>query len=692
MSKKNMNKLSLFKTAKSRLMASVVGGVVVVAGIGSIWHYHSVKSAQQGYAHVISGPSIASVPGAGETTNNYNKDQQTQNNQKAAAAVKAGTSNVPTITKTTASDINGFLSDSDSPKKECPIKKTVVMYKPNPANCSISNLKLAHKSGVTAEELVCQGCSCPSLKLAGYTVGDLKNIGYTAKQLKKCGFTLNQLIAAGYSAKDLKDAGYSSDELKKAGFSAGELAAAGYTDTGYKNKITSDKCDPEALKKQRLSGVSAKQLKAQGCGVAALKAAGFSAKDLKDAGFSAKDLKDAGFSPKELKNAGFSAKDLKAAGFSAGQLKDAGFSAKDLKNAGYSPEQLREAGLSADALKAAGLPADQLKEAGYSKGDLLRGGYTPEESGYDNSAPVATPAAKTTAAKTPAATTSAVAMPSVNGNTAEARLKQLAVDQQARMTQQQRQDNINRMQAAMMGQSNKLLTGWGAENSQALQVAAPETTPVVDGGSAGSDQDKNLGPTYKAGTVMYAVLDTAINSDENTPIMAHIVDGALKGTKLLGTFSRTDKKLLISFKTLNIPSYDQSIGVKAVAIDPDTARTALAGQVDNHYLLRYGTLFASSFLEGIGDAFQSTTTSGSIFINTDVTMSEKPDATSATMQGLGKVGTKMGQSLAPVFNKNPTIKIGAGEGLGILLMSDLQLPQPLPETEADIATGGRTSY
>ena len=30
---------------------------------------------------------------------------------------------------------------------------------------------------MTAEELLCQGCACPALKLAGYTIGDLKNIG-----------------------------------------------------------------------------------------------------------------------------------------------------------------------------------------------------------------------------------------------------------------------------------------------------------------------------------------------------------------------------------------------------------------------------------------------------------------------------------------------------------------------------------
>ena len=45
--------------------------------------------------------------------------------------------------------------------------------------------------------------------------------------------------------------------------------------------------------------------------------------------------------------------------------------------------------------------------------------------------------------------------------------------------------------------------------------------------------------------------------------------------------------------------------IQAVAIDPQTARTALAGQINNHYLLKYGTLFASSFLQGVGSSLQA---------------------------------------------------------------------------------------
>ena len=47
---------------------------------------------------------------------------------------------------------------------------------------------------------------------------------------------------------------------------------------------------------------------------------------------------------------------------------------------------------------------------------------------------------------------------------------------------------------------------------------------------------------------MFAVLDTSINTDEKSPIMATIVDGPLKGAKLIGGFSRVNQRVLLTFK------------------------------------------------------------------------------------------------------------------------------------------------
>ena len=222
-------------------------------------------------------------------------------------------------------------------------------------------------------------------------------------------------------------------------------------------------------------------------------------------------------------------------------------------------------------------------------------------------------------------------------------------------------------------QSQQLISAWGQHQAQAM-TAAPVEQDTNNAAAGNGSSDAVDGKIYKAGTVMYAVLDTSVNSDESTPIMASIVSGPLKGSKLLGSFQRYDKKLMISFNVLNNPNLSKTIAINAVAIDPDTARTALSGEVDNHYLLRYGSLFAASFLQGMGQSYQSfQSNSGTIYIG-DSYNEDAPNATQVALQGLGQVGQSAGTEMKPIFNKAPTIKIGSGTGMGLLLTKDLTVP------------------
>ena len=900
-------KISILQSAQSRVFLALGLIVVVVAAIAFIIHWRSNVDANQASASVSGVPGISSTPGAGDPSAAYVAAQNQANAQGEQEARKTATAYVPTITRA------GFVGNPDqfgqtsgatdtiTPPGQCPLNKTVVMYKPNPASCDPDNLKKAKEAGVTAEELLCQGCACPGLKLAGFTVGDLKQVGLSAEQLHACGFNLQELMSAGFSAGDLKAAGFSANELKSAGFTAGELKAAGFSanelksagfsasqlkdagfnaselkTAGFSNADLSAagfsaaeiqaadagpaQCSMEKLKEERAAGISAANLKAQGCGVAALKAAGFSAaelkqagfsatalktagfsdaelnaagfspaeiqaadtatalcslaeikheraagstaaelkakgcgaaalkeagftaaelkaagysaqdlkeagfsaaqlkdagftakdagfaddsgscnieklkqeradgvsatalrqqgcglaalkaagftaaalrtagfsagelkaagfsaQDLKDAGFSAAELKSAGFSASELKAAGFSAAALKSAGFSAGQLVSAGFSPKELRTAGFSAEQLHHAGVSASALREAGFGINALRAAGFTKGDLLRAGFSSAEAGYEKPEKSDQLANANESESASTAAPAGTELPSISGNSSEARLAQFEKQQQAEENNQQKRDHIQRMEVMMTQQSQTLMSGWGTVSTQSLQKA-PDTTKSKSDGENGSGSDgkkgsksgsaANEGPTIKAGSVLFAVIDTSIDSDEDTPIMARIVAGDLNGSKLLGTFTRKHKKLLITFTMLSSPDYPKSIALNAVAIDPNTARTAIDGRVNSHYLLRYGTLFASSFLQGMSQGIMNQgVSSDCLFGGFGCTL--KPTPLSVNQQiavGLGQVGTAYSQHMGQSFNRPPTIRIGAGTGVGVLLMSDLTLP------------------
>ncbi|WP_119344109.1 DotG/IcmE/VirB10 family protein [Facilibium subflavum] len=177
---------------------------------------------------------------------------------------------------------------------------------------------------------------------------------------------------------------------------------------------------------------------------------------------------------------------------------------------------------------------------------------------------------------------------------------------------------------------------------------------------------------YKAGSVIYAVIDTAINSDQpSTPVLATVVTGPYRNAKLLGGFTREDKRLVIKFTSISIDGAKASTPISAYAIDAKTAQTALASDVDNHYMLRYGSLFASAFLDGFGNYFTySQQPSPSIWFDFNY-QRPPPTVKDAAYAGLGKVGQATSQAMQAQFARPPTVTVDQGTAVGILLMNDL---------------------
>ncbi|MGB4898922.1 MAG: TrbI/VirB10 family protein, partial [Ignavibacteria bacterium] len=206
------------------------------------------------------------------------------------------------------------------------------------------------------------------------------------------------------------------------------------------------------------------------------------------------------------------------------------------------------------------------------------------------------------------------------------------------------------------------------ENGEVVAVA-----PKDDGMRA--DNRKVL---IKTGDILFAVIDTSINSDEPGPILATVVSGKFKGAKLIGSFNLPSNasKMVISFNTMSVPGASKSTSINAYAVDADTARTALSSSTNHHYFLRYGSLFASSFLEGFGNAFQSantTVTVGGVNGGNDITVQNGigRSALENAVIGLATVGKSWGQVAQQQFNTPVTVEVFSGTGVGILFTRDL---------------------
>ncbi len=596
------------------------------------------------------------------------------------------------------------------------------------AGYTAAQLKAA---GMSAAELKSAGTTLDELKAGGYSPAELKKAAYTALDLVQAGYSPADLISAGYSEGQIAEAGIPSDQIKTAKAQVVSL---------QKLLKDCNPTALAQAKNQGLSATDIKQrfsclpgsLKAAGFTVSDLKDAGYDAKSIIAAPFTPVEMRTGGFTAKQLKDLGYSASALKAAGFTVGDLKQANYTPSELAKAPFGATDLRSAGLTAEDMKEAGFKPEELKLAGYTDGDLLRAGFTPVEIGTASkemaetlqaaklpppvspptissrarivpnnipTAPSAVPAAPPRAAIPTLAAAEAnpeasfAASAGVSLTPQETRAEKVLTQIQKRnekvMNAQQREQQLGQIQAGMAAQAGDLFGTWNPPPTQQVVRGNPVPANAKQAGEQGvggvpgegvppgaAAVAEPTGNVLKAGTIEIAVLDTGINSDEQSPILATIVQqGPLKNAKLLGQFSRVDKKLVLNFTTLSIPNLNKSISINAVAIDPDTAKTALASDVNNHYLLRYGTLIASSFLQGLGTAVSQ---SGStvVFQPAGNTFITNP-TTSAAQKGLvalGNVGTQYAATLGQNFQKPPTVTLNAGSAVGILLMSDLTIP------------------
>lgn len=86
----------------------------------------------------------------------------------------------------------------------------------------------------------------------------------------------------------------------------------------------------------------------------------------------------------------------------------------------------------------------------------------------------------------------------------------------------------------------------------------------------------------KAGDLVPIDLQTSIDSQKPSIVRAVIVTGKLSGAVLTGSFAQDNKSVNITFNKISIPGVDNSIPINAVAVDYNTASTALSTSVNNY--------------------------------------------------------------------------------------------------------------
>lgn len=289
------------------------------------------------------------------------------------------------------------------------------------------------------------------------------------------------------------------------------------------------------------------------------------------------------------------------------------------------------------------------------------------------------------------------------------RLKEAALEQQRIMEENKRAVKLFAKQAAVLADNWKVVPQSYVDGKVKSYPEAPMLQRLKEIRKEKPKADKPK-IYYKAGDILFGVVLTSINSDEPGPVLARVISGPLSNSKIIGainpksipskgTDARVSKSLVLEFSLMNIPGSKRSTPVKAVAIDPQTARTSMATSVNNHYLLRYGSFFAAEFLSGLGQAIQMQGQT-KVVTGGGVTNSAVNDSGIATIGRDGKLSNSdevkiaVGKT-AKAFTENlrfldkpPTIKVAAGTPVGLLLQEDLVIGGEDTDTTALLSNQG----
>ncbi|MBI1326510.1 MAG: hypothetical protein GC136_02600 [Alphaproteobacteria bacterium] len=189
-------------------------------------------------------------------------------------------------------------------------------------------------------------------------------------------------------------------------------------------------------------------------------------------------------------------------------------------------------------------------------------------------------------------------------------------------------------------------------------------TPEQQAALMQEQKKKTLVP---AGKIEYAQLITEANTDAPGPVLAEIVSGPLRGSRLLGSFRDTNDYLTLSFNTVVYKK--ESIPIEAVAVNPDNALPGLVSEIDRKYWSRVILPAAARFIEGMGEAIAE---SGSTTVTVDggaaVSSQNDLDAKQELYKGVEKAAEELGNIFEENRTERPTIVVYSGTPMGIIFM------------------------
>lgn len=210
-----------------------------------------------------------------------------------------------------------------------------------------------------------------------------------------------------------------------------------------------------------------------------------------------------------------------------------------------------------------------------------------------------------------------------------------------------------------------------ARSGSPTAVASPVNQPPAKAASAAPKRSLLNGKSPMAP----AILNTAIKTDEPALAMATITAGPMSGGVLRGEAKRIGEVVDVKFSSMYLNGH--YITVNAVAVDEDSMRSALTGEVDRKFMARIGLPILMGALGGFTTAMAAVpaTTISSPFGSVTSTTGSA-DARQITAAGIAagaQAATKVAQQTTDQ-SKDISVTIPQGQAIGIWFLSDVLEP------------------
>lgn len=191
-------------------------------------------------------------------------------------------------------------------------------------------------------------------------------------------------------------------------------------------------------------------------------------------------------------------------------------------------------------------------------------------------------------------------------------------------------------------------------------------------GSSGSGGD----PFIKAGSRAYISIDTAINTDEPSPVLGKVLTGPARGWVIFGkSVHNPDDTVSITFDRLVLPS-GKSAPIEAMALDPESGRTSVVGSVNHKIFERFilpaiagGAAAYGQLMGQAGMMVMSSPMTGTMTSTNNISSSQITDA--AIGAGVGSLANNLNAIAA---KEQPSVSTPKNLGLEVVFMKEFVLP------------------